>query len=299
MRSSVLNVLFLAYNALDAACLWSGAPPTGMKTQQYAHEGAFWLTFALVLLTGVVGVMFRGSLAQDTRAVFTRKLAFAWCGQGLFLALGTYRRIAIHIGRSGLSDLRIVGILGTTLVVAGVVLVAMKLRGNHTFRWLLRRQLDAFALVFVVYAVTPTHYLSANVNVARISSGEYRPILHMFRQSRSAESVGTVVKLLDHPDERVRKGIAALVIEEHDALERDIDFETSWRARDVASRRALATLEETMPKAHAVLGETNAVAARNVLLEISRVAADDRSLEEILAIPSADSDSRGRNVYVQ
>ena len=288
-----LNVLFLAYNALDAACLWSGAPPAGMRTQQYAHEGAFWLTFALILLTGVVGVMFRGSLAQDTRAALSRKLALTWCGQGLFLALGTYRRIAIHIGRSGLSDLRIVGILGTTLVVAGLVLVALKLRGNHTFRWLLRRQLDAFAMMFVVYSITPTHLLSAKVNVARISSGEYRPLLHMFRQAHSPESASTVVALLDHPDERVRKGIASLLISEDEALGHGIESETSWRARDIGGRQAKANLDEAMPKAHAVLGTTDPIAAEQVLLEISRVAAEDRSIEEILAIPSADTRGGG------
>lgn len=43
---AALNVLFFFYNALDAAYLLAGAPPTGMRTQQYAHQGAFWLTIA-------------------------------------------------------------------------------------------------------------------------------------------------------------------------------------------------------------------------------------------------------------
>ncbi len=49
-----LNVLFLLYNGLDAAYLWSGAPPEGVHTQQYAHQGTFWLTVALVMVTGVI-----------------------------------------------------------------------------------------------------------------------------------------------------------------------------------------------------------------------------------------------------
>ena len=85
-----LNVVFLAYNALDATCLWAGAPPSGMSERQYAHEGAAWLTVALVVLNVVVGVMFRGALAHDPRAKWTRVLAYAWLGQGFVLALGTW-----------------------------------------------------------------------------------------------------------------------------------------------------------------------------------------------------------------
>lgn len=284
-----LNALFLLYNALDATYLWAGSPPPGVPTQKYAHEGAFWLTIALAMLTAVIGVMFRGPLAHDLRAAKTRTLAYVWLGQGLLLALGTYRRIAIHIAHSGLSDLRIVGILGTTLVVSGLLFVGWKLRRERTFTWLVRRQLDAFALTAIVYAVMPTHLLSASVNVARINAGEYRPVLHMFRQAQRTESAAALVPLLDHPDLRVRQGVAALLEGERKSLANDAAAQTSWRERDIATRRTLAGLDEAAPKIDAVLGTVDRVKARRVLLEISRVANEDRSLEELLAIPAADA----------
>lgn len=283
-----LNVLFLLYNALDAAYLWTGAPPAGMRTQQYAHQGAFWLTLALVMCTGVIGVMFKGPLAHDARARLSRTLAYAWMAQGLVLALGTYRRIAIHITHSGLSDLRIVGILGTTLVVAGVVAVALKLRRRHTFTWLVRRQLDALAVTLVLYAVFPTHLVSARVNVARIEGGEYRPVLHMFRQSTQAESAAELLPLLHHPDVRVRQGVATLLEHERTRLESEAAGQTSWRERDVATRRTLRALDAARPEIAAVLGAVDRSAARQVLLEVSRVANEGRSLEELLAVPDAD-----------
>jgi hypothetical protein len=295
-----LNVLFLSYNALDATYLWSGSPPVGMRTQQYAHEGAFWLTVALLLLTAVVGVMFRGPLAQDARASTARRLAYVWMGQGLVLALGTYRRIAIHIAKSGLSDLRIVGILGTSLVVCGVVLVALKLRNGKTFTWLVRRQLDAFALTLIVYAVAPTHLVSAQVNVARILGGEYRPILHTFRQAHQPESAASLLPLLDHPDLRVSQGVAALLKDEHERLRRQASAQQTWRERDLATSRALTKLDEAFPRVEAALGNASSTDARRVLLEISRVANEDRSLEELLSIPAASdvrSSSSDVNAY--
>ena len=138
-----------------------------MTTQDYAHQGAFWLTVALLMLTAVIGFFFRGPLAHDPSASVhkVRALAYGWMGQGLVLALATYRRIGIHITHSGLSDLRIVGILGTTLVVSGVVLVALKLKKQKTFTWLVRRQLDAFAVTAIVYSLTSTHALGAGTDI--------------------------------------------------------------------------------------------------------------------------------------
>jgi len=268
-----LNVLFFAYHALDATYLWSGAPPAGMHTQQYAHEGAFWLTVALVMLTGVIGFMFRGALGHDPRAHAVRVLAYAWMGQGALLALGTYRRMAIHIAHSGLSDLRIVGILGTTLVAFGLGTVALKLRRGHTLTWLVRRQLDALGVALVVYAATPTHLVAASVNVARIESGENGPLLHMFRQSARAESAPQLLPLLQHPDARVRQGVAVLLDGERETLQMRAAQSRSWRERDLASRRALRALEAASPTIDA-LRDAAPADARNVLLAMSRAAAE-------------------------
>lgn len=292
-----LTVLFLAYEAVDIRYLWTGAPPAGMTTQEYAHQGAFWLTVALLLLTVVVGVMFRGPLAGDPRAALVRKLAYVWIGEGAFLGLCTYRRIAMHVAKSGLSDLRIVGILGTSLVLFGLVLVVWKLRADKTFLWLVRRQLDAFAIVAVVYVLSPTHWLGAQVNVGRVAAGEYRPLLHAFRQARETESVAVWLPLLEHPDQRVREGIAALVKDEEETLRTRTELATHWQSRDLASGVALARIEAALPRVDAILKDVSREGARDVLFKISRSANQDATLEEILAIPGASHSNAREGEY--
>lgn len=282
-----LNLVFLAYHLLDAPFLVGGRPPQGMTTQHYAHAGALWLTVALAMLTAVVGVAFRGALAHDARARAVRALAYVWIAQGLVLALGTYRRIGIHIAHTGLSNLRIVGILGTTLVVVGVILVATKLHRRRTFTWILRRQLDAFALTFVLFAVAPTHWISAQVNVSRLMSGEQGPLLHLGPQSREVESAAVLIPLLGHSDRRVREGVAALLVRERERLRLDVDAARSWRQRNLLSARALATLDASSAQIAATLHGVDADTAREVLRELAEEAASDWSPQQLEEIRDA------------
>lgn len=281
-----LNLVFLAYLVLDAVYLFDGRPPSGMSTQAYAHQGAFWLTVALVMLTGVIGFLFRGGLQSDPSAEGLRKLAYAWAGTGLLLALGTYQRIAIHIARSGLSDLRIVGILGTTVVIAGMLLTLHKLHRQRSFTWLVRRQLDALALAFVFYAVFPTHYLGAQLNVARIEAGAYGPLLHVQPQSRHVESVAVYLALLDHPDVRVREGVAAILMHQTACFACEI-AERTWMQRDLVSEPVLRAIEDAAPRIREALGDADEHDAPRVLAELGTLAAEGASEETLRAIAPA------------
>lgn len=264
-----LNALFLMENAIDASALWAGRPPAGVDLQAYAHQGTAWLTVALLLTTVVLGLMFRGALAHDPLAKTVRTLAYAWVGQGLVLALGTYRRISMHIASSGLSDLRIVGILGTSLVVVGLVLVAYKLRHGLTFSWLLRRQFDAFVVAWMAWAILPTHLLSARVDVARIQAGELGALVHVPELAREAEAAPALLPLLDHPDARVREGIAATLLDARSRLAGKEEGRKTWAARDLGTRRALAALDAHDADIRRALDGAAPNAARATLFQLS------------------------------
>jgi hypothetical protein len=273
---AALSVVFVGYLVLDGIHLASGRPPAGMTTQSYAHQGAFWLTVALAMLTGTVGFLFRGALAHDPQAHTVRRLAHGWTLLGLGLAAATYARLGIHIHRSGLSDLRIVGILGITSVLVGMLLTARKLALRRSFRWLMRRQLDALAVAAVVYALLPTHLLSAHVNVARIEAGGYGALLHVVPEARHTESSAVYLALLDHPDVRVRQGVAAVLLREGEALDADLERRVTWREGDLATGRVAHALRDGRARMIEVLGGVEGTDAERTMGMLGNAAALDQ-----------------------
>lgn len=285
-----VNVAFAAFLALDANYLWRGAPPPGMTTQAYAHQGAFWLTVALFLTTVVLGVLFRGALAFDGHAKVSRTLAWGWIGQNLLLAGSAFRRMTIHVQYSGLSNLRIFGYFGAALVLVGLVLVAMKLYGVKSARWLVARQLDACAIALVLFGVLPTHRLSAHVNVARIEAGELRPALHLFAQSKEDESADVLLPLLRHKDARIREGVAQLLLEREDAT--DVRKVSPWFT-GIASRNVSSAMHAHYQELLATRGNKDPGEVRRTLYKLVNAANEGQSLELLLSIPPATRRAEG------
>lgn len=257
-----LSCLFFTYLAVEVVFLSGGAPPTGVTTQEYAHQGALWLTLALALQTLVTIVLLGGAPTRAPEAAGVRRLGLVWIALGALVAIGTYWRIGLHIAASGLSDLRILGVMGTTLVVAGLGLIAIMLRRGRSRSWLLRRQIDAFVLGVFLYAVTPTHWLAATVNVARVMAGEDAPLIHMPAQVAHDESVLALVPLLDHPDPVVRQGIAGLLRQRDRSLPA-----RHWQGADVLSPRARTALDSVSPRIGAELGSADPEEAARVLVD--------------------------------
>jgi Domain of unknown function (DUF4173) len=216
-----LNVLFLVQNLLDAPQMLSFRPPEGMTTRAYAHAGAFWLTVALLMLNATIGGLFRAGLAVDPQTRTVRRLAYMVLAQGFVLSACTYERMVLHVYTVGLSNLHIVGFIGATMVAMGMGTLLYKLARAKSFAFLLRRQLEIFAVALVLFALLPTHALSAQFNVARILAGELRPTLHLVAQAQNAESAAVLVPLIHHANPTVRSGVRALLHAEVRVLRRE------------------------------------------------------------------------------
>ena len=242
-----LNVLFLGYNALDAVYLWAGEAPPHTNPTEYAHAGTVWLSVAFVVSTIVLGALFRGPIAHDARGRTARLLAYAWAAQNLILAAGTFRRIQMYIAYSGLTELRIVGILGASLATLGLAIVVYKLARRRTMLWVMRRQLDALAIAVAAFLIAPTDAIAMRYNVARVMAGQYRPLLHLYKQPIRAEAVPALLRLLEHPDPVVSRGAVVLIDLQAWQLEFDGRRE-SWPDIELARHRARRAIDDAVPE---------------------------------------------------
>ena len=243
--------------------------PQGIGHTEYAHRGASWLTVALLLATVVLGFIFRGSVATDPRAKWHFRLAYLWAAQNLVLAAGTFRRIQMYVDFSGLTQLRILGIFGTALVVVALGLIMLKLSRRENMTWLLRRQLDALGIAAILFVAAPTHALCMQFNVGRIERGEYRPLLHLFEQTITAEAVPALIPLLDHSDISIRRGAADLLEQQAKLLHEEDAKAIRWTEWSMSRKNALRALATNDAKIQALAPHTEASQLRGIASEVN------------------------------
>jgi hypothetical protein len=285
-----VNVLFLAYNALDAVYLWAGTPPPGLSHDVYAHRGTVWLTVTLLLATIVLGLVFRGGMnARTPETRMVRALGLAWAVQNFVLAAGTFRRIEMYIADSGLTVLRCLGIVGVVVVVAGFALIVKKIVSRHTALWLLRSQFDVFFLALVLWTVAPVDALVWSFNADRISRGDQLPLLHLVMQDVSAEGVASFSELIEHDDPVVAHGVAARLVAMRRELRRERGESSHWAGHERARDRALAHIATLAPRLEQMIPDGAAEVSAEAALRSKAYAAN--GLNEY-GNPTWESDTR-------
>lgn len=257
----LLIVLFAAYLGFEFWTMWFRTFPPKFHYSGYAHEGAAWLTVALGLATLMLSAMFRGSMMHDPRLPFLRRLAMVWAMENLVLAVAVYNRLSIYIGFNGMTRMRVVGILGISAVVAGFVLVVIKIRRGHNFAWVIRKQLMAVAIAVYLYAVAPVDFWVMSYNVRQIMAGNLAPSVQISHHPTSAEGMLKLFPLLKCPDPIIREGIAESLSNYQAELSRH--GATPWSKFQLAEARFLrAVTDGTSGKPAPSLSYTSGAAER-------------------------------------
>lgn len=246
-RNTMFTVisLFAIYLAFESRAFVSGLPPDGFTYSSYAHEGAAWLTTALVLATITLSLIFRGRTLNDPRIGRLKALAGVWSGLNLLLGIAAYNRMLIYINFNGMTRMRVIGMLGITAAIGGFALVIVKITRDGDFRWLIRRQLWILAAAVFLYAVVPVDSMIHRYNVQRIQSGSEAPIVQITEHPIDDEALPRLLPLCQNPDPRLRLGVCALLADRYQRLATAIREEQTdgWTAWQRSRHSSLAALE--------------------------------------------------------
>jgi hypothetical protein len=242
---AVFNAVFALENGLDLAFLWSGAPLPGTVTMaDYAHQGAFSLIVAALLVAGfVLAALDPRSPASRVKGV--RPLVVIWIAQTVFLVASCILRTWDYVQSYSLTGFRICALAWMGLVAVGLVLVCWRLLAGKSSAWLLNANLAAAGAVLTVLAVVDVNALSAGWNVrnAREVGGQGVQLDVCFLERQRESAVVPMSELLRQPiPEALRVRVAgALWRVAHAESEARTDWRSwTWRrARRFARSEAL------------------------------------------------------------
>ena len=241
-------VLFAAYLIFEFRTLWFRDFPEGFYYAGYAHQGAAWLTIALALTSAMLSVMFRASTVHADRLARLRPLAWVWSAENLILAAAVYNRLWIYIQFNGMTRMRIVGLLGITAVVAGLLLMLRRLARSHDFFWLVQRYAWTVALAILAYLLLPVDMLVHSYNVRRVVAGDLPPAVQVVAHPIDSSGVLVLPAMIQSRDPVIRDGIRAMLAERHLAIDEDVQQQqdlgwTAFQLSDVWLKQHLARLE--------------------------------------------------------
>ncbi|MEW6026759.1 MAG: DUF4153 domain-containing protein [Planctomycetota bacterium] len=253
-----VNLAFLFYNAVDFSFLWiKRALPQGLNYSEYARSGTFWLTMALALTSFVLGVIFIRDLNFHRRTRLLKILAWIWVAQNLIIAIGTFHRLIMYIDFNGLTRMRLVGAYGITLVVIGLLIVALKMHRVKSFLWMTRRHLLVFSLALLALVITPMDWVVFKYNTHIILHSNPRSAVQLIAQPITAEGIPALVPLLDCNDEAIRRGVAGILLREQENLQRLQEKEERWVEKELSRSNALKQIKAVDDKLKEILPDGN------------------------------------------
>lgn len=166
-----LNLLLLIFNALDLYHVWIHFEWNGEFLKQFVHEGTWMLVVSIFISIGLVLYFFRGNLNFYPARKTFKVLTYIWIAQNVFLAFSVGLRNWYYLQHFALAYKRIAVMFFLALVIYGLYTVFVKVRRNKTRHYLLRTNLLAIFLVFMLSATVNWDVFIARYNFAHHETG--------------------------------------------------------------------------------------------------------------------------------
>ena len=239
-----VTLLFAVYLVFEFQTLWFREFPEGFYYSGYAHQGAAWLTAALAIATGILSLIFRGTVLADPRIDRLKVLAWIWSLENMVLGLAVFHRVFIYINFNGMTRMRVIALFGISSVITGFIMVVIKIIRNRSFLWLLRAHLFTLMTAVFLYCLTPVDWFVTGYNVRRILSGDLAPAVQVSVHPISAEGLLLLRPLVNHKNETIREGVRAVLAEAHLNAESNATMlkKRNWSYYQIADQWVLSGL---------------------------------------------------------
>ena len=166
MLFALLNILLLLVNISEVLWLkaeYSQASAPAMS--QNLHEGTVLLIFSIFLSILVILTFFRKNLNFYPGNRWLVRGAMGWIAQNGLMALNVGMRNWFYISHYGLTYKRIGVLYFLLLVIAGLVLLLIKIRQKKSIFYLLRSNAWSFYILFILFSLINWDQLITNCNL--------------------------------------------------------------------------------------------------------------------------------------
>ncbi|MCT7377399.1 DUF4153 domain-containing protein [Chelativorans salis] len=161
----VFNAIFALQTVLDAIYLWGGAElPEGVSPAANAQKAAYLLVVSALLAAAFVLAAVRDT--DDTHSQrLVRWLVYLWIAQNVVLVLSAILRLDLYIEVYSLTRLRLAAFVWMGLVVAGLVLIVLRIVTSKSNGWLIKANLVVLGIMLYGCSVIDLNAVIASYNV--------------------------------------------------------------------------------------------------------------------------------------
>jgi Domain of unknown function (DUF4173) len=166
LRALILfNLLFAMQSAMDCVYLFNGfALPQGMTYAAYAHRGAYPLVITALLAAAFVLITLRDGGTAEKSPVL-RGLLHIFVAQNILLVLSSVYRLKLYVETYSLTLLRLSAFIWMLLVIAGLVLIIIRMVQRRSNGWLVGVNLATLGVTLYACCFVNFATLIGNYNV--------------------------------------------------------------------------------------------------------------------------------------
>lgn len=238
-----VGLLFFIFVVVQLAYLFGGSDQitsTGYTYAEYARKGFFELIAVAVISFLLIWAVKTSTKARNaTQNLALKCLSGALIVEVVIIMYSGHLRLNLYEEAYGFTTLRLLSHLFIGwLVVAFGLLASYIIREEQESRFAFRVFISVLGFFAVINLINPDAFI-ARRNIARFNETGKLDLYYL--SSLSEDAVPTTAKLLDHPNEKLRKNVANMLSRQRGGTENQLK---NWQSANLGAHRANRIFED-------------------------------------------------------